>query len=560
MAGMLVFSSCKKAPQFGGFQLADQFSGDPGTVDSIQASSLFAPITCKAPLAKGLRAWRRLSNAEFKNTVTAVFGLTNVNYSGLTTDISHQDIYDTLMVPSNYVNEQRFGTFRAVAKDIASKVDLAKTFPCLSSGVGCILTTSKTLAEKAWRRPLLDVEVAGLAAVFTGTQADVGPEQAARFVIEAIVLAQSFLYRSELGIKAADGTYTLSDYEMASALSYSILRKPPDDTLLALAKGKSLSSRAAITAQVNRLFADPQAKSAWKDFASMWLDSNKILEADRTGIAEFTPALAAAASKETGDLFADTLSKKTGGTLNALLTSDSIPSSNVLSTIYSSVAANGILKFKETDRRGPLGLASFLIATSAVDHTSPVKRGVFVLKRLMCSNFAPFAKASLPPKTATQTNRDVYLGLEKGSCGGCHKPMNDIGFIFENFDMMGRYRTTADSQPITVASAPKLDGDVVDVSSMSDFLTALGQSKQVQECYARQIFRYSFGRSELTPMPVIGAAANTIIKLPTQVEVDNCQLRDGIDAMEAGGGDLKATLIAFLTSDAFRKRIDRKPL
>ncbi|RYZ59619.1 MAG: DUF1592 domain-containing protein [Proteobacteria bacterium] len=507
--------ACKNAPKAPSLNSGDKaepiIKEDDGKKfegKEIEASSSFKEIECASEPTVGLRAWRRLSNVEFANTVASVFGVT-IDSSTLTSDISHIDVYDTMMVTGNYVDKQRLGAYRTKAKEIAAKVDIAKVFPCLASGATCVTSTLPKLGASAWRRPLEAAEVTNLVKVFTLTSASVGNETAARFVVQALVMAESFLYRSELG-RSVNGTYSLTSWEIASALSYAILRRPPDATLTALAQSGALSKTAEIKKQIARLLADPLAKATWKDFASMWLDTKKIQQSERPNNKEFTAALKTAAQQEAGDLFADVMSKASGSNLAAFYTADSVPASDATKTVYDVTPVSGQVKFKDADRRGPLGLASYLIQTAADDHTSPPKRGAFVIERMMCSQFSNFDTIPLPKKSGTQTYHDIYLGLEGGSCGGCHKPMNQIGFMFEGFDMMGRARTEAEGVAIKIDSTPNLDGAEVPVKTVAEFTTALAHSKQGQECFARQIFRYGFGRKELTPQPIISAKPVTI--------------------------------------------------
>jgi hypothetical protein len=291
----------------------------------------------------------------------------------------------------------------------------------------------------------------------------------------------------------------------------------------------------------------------------MWLDTKKIHQAERPNSKEFTSAFKTAAQQEAGDLFAEVMSKSKGSTLAAFYSSDSVPAGEATKLVYNVTPTAGQVKFSESDRRGPLGLASYLIQTSSEDHTSPAKRGAFVIERIMCSQFSNFDTIPFPKKTGSQTNHDIYVGLEGGSCGGCHKPMNQIGFMFEGFDMMGRARTEAEGLTIKIDANPNIDGAEVEIKSVAEFTTALANSKQAKECFARQLFRYGMGRKELTPAPIISTKPVTI-KVTSQAELDSCQLKAAMDALEENEGDLKSVMTQLLSSEAFLKRINRKPM
>ncbi len=565
--GLLVFTACSSRPSQVSVGPSSK-NPKPGVLDGLEGdgnldpgvkvpvSSAFTGVECSAQPNAGLRSWRRLSNVEFKNTVTSVFGVTGVDYSGLVIDTTHQDPYDTMMVPTNYVDEKKLLAYRTVAKEIATKADLTKLFPCLSNGASCISSELKTLGALAWRRPLETSEIQSLTAIYSATSSDLGADLAARYVIQALILSQPFLYRSELGVKDLDGYYTLTDWEMASAISYTVLRSPPDATLRQLASSGGLKTKDAIKKQVTRLFADASSKTAWKDFGNMWLESNVIKDAQRLDPKVLPEALRTAAQAEPGNMFSEAFNANSSA-FDAYLNANSVQTSADAQAIYGAAPVNGKLTFADSDRKGPLGLSAFLAGHSADDHTSPAKRGAFVLSRFLCSDFAPAPTIALPKRTGTQTNRDIYIGMEKGSCGQCHKPMNQVGFIFENFDMNGKWRTEVDGESIEIAQTPNIDGEEVKVHSISDFTKALAASQQGRECYSRQLFRYTFGRSELSPKPVIGATEGATMVVSSQAAIDNCQLRAAVDAMNSAGGDMKAPLVEFLSSDLFRKRMNK---
>ncbi|RYZ53526.1 MAG: DUF1592 domain-containing protein, partial [Proteobacteria bacterium] len=352
--------ACNKPPAYkksggGGGQTDDS---NPGTIipATDNGGEAFA-LACKDNVVKGLRSIRKLSNIEISNTVADVFGLS----TGLDTSEFAEDIqksaggFDTAMTQANFVDERRLSGYIRFAASVSAKVDIAKLFPCSAQGSACFKTILPTLGALAWRRPLTAEELTNLTSlgaqlIADGSKAD----EAARALVEALIVSRGFLYRTELGVKNSAGDYDLTDWEAASALSYLVLRRPPDETLRALAAKGSLKDPATIKAQAERLLATANAKSAWAEFADMWLVSTAV-ESHETKVTEFTAAAKTAMAKESRDFFVDTLFDPKTGTYENLLTADYTIAGADLEWLYSAEPASGKITFKEDQRRGLLG-------------------------------------------------------------------------------------------------------------------------------------------------------------------------------------------------------------
>lgn len=564
----LGLGACNKAPKYApgggtrGAKPGQSGNGNPDNppIDTIEVSDKYLGLTCRSDDPKGFRAWRRLSNTEFKNTLIDVFGEAVAGeVTGLPSDISKHEVYDTMMVPVNFIDVQKLRSYREIAKKVANKVDLAMVFPCLKEGEACMTKTLPELGARAWRRPLNADEVAKLAAIFKATVADgISAEDSAKLIIQGLIISNNFLYRTELGEKGANGVYTLTGWEIASALSYTILRYPPDEALRKLAASGGLSTPEAIKTQALRLFADPRSQAAWKDFANMWLDSKAVVEAEKTA-QEFDQSIRERSRDEVGNLFSSILNKAGASTLDALLTADAVPAGAGANVIYDAMPMNGQIQFKEEERRGVLGQTSFLASRSNVEETSPVKRGAFIIERLLCTGFVPVPVFELPKKKEGQSNRDRYLDIAKiPACGSCHNPINSFGFAFENFDHLGRYRSEADGEEIKAQSEVTIDGEKMTINSPAELSAAIAKSKQGRECFVRHVFRFGLGRLEYAPLPIIGETEKKTVSITAQGDADSCQIKSIAAAMDEANGDMKTPIIKLLTSPGFLQRVDRK--
>lgn len=515
----------------------------------------YAGLTCtNKETHRGIRAWRRLSNIELKNTITDVFGVKDgVDYSSFVNDISKSDIYDTAMVSSNFVSTIRLKGYFTLAESLATKADLTKLFPCLSSGKACVTTTLKTLGASAWRRPLTTEELSSLNGVYDQLITDgYKVDEAARLMIQALVLSQGFLYRSELGEKQDDGAYLLTDWELASALSYATIRTIPDAELKSLAEKNLLRNSDTLIKQATRLLNAPKAKIAWKDFGSMWLESSNILSSEKKQ-AEFTPAVKNKLSEEIQNFFVDTMFSANKKTYEQLLTASYTVGDSSSSFIYGSTVLDGKIQYKEIQRRGLLGQAGFLASAAVSDTPNPIKRGVFVLGKLLCSSFAPAPAIVLPAPKSGLSNKELFKQHSQGGCAGCHKFIDDFGFALENFDEIGKFRDQDEGGAIVINSTVKIDDKDVVIHSPEELSEAIAQSTQGLECFARQTFRYALGRPEYASVPVVGGVAQA--DKSTESQLDRCQIDALTASMKNNGGDLKTAIIDLVGNPAFRLRL-----
>ncbi|MEM6292533.1 MAG: DUF1588 domain-containing protein [Myxococcota bacterium] len=145
-------------------------------------------------------------------------------------------------------------------------------------------------------------------------------------------------------------------------------------------------------------------------------------------------------------------------------------------------------------------MAGFLTAKAGPQQPAPVRRGVTILERLMCTELHP--PGDVPPlenvdSREPRTNRERYaIHSEAAACAGCHASIDGIGFTFEHYDSMGRWRDTDNDYPVDATGrllGTDNDGEVNDAVGL---MQRMGDSRTVHDCYTKQWFRYAFGRSE----------------------------------------------------------------
>lgn len=268
----------------------------------------------------------------------------------------------------------------------------------------------------------------------------------------AVVLASpSFLYLAEPGTDRKPRL--LTDMELASRLSYFLWSAPPDGALLSLAKQGALIDPKALEAQTSRLLADERASDFVKAFAGQWLGLSRLdfFQFNIKMHRDFDLGMKEAARQEVYETFAHLLHH--GGSLSRLLKSDTVVINGILANYYDipGVAGDAFREVKlppGSPRGGLLGMAGILAMGGNGEHTSPVERGAWVLRKLMHSPPPP-APPNVPMLTRLEgkplTTRELIAAhQEEPQCAQCHRKIDPIGFGLENFSAAGKWRTEDD--------------------------------------------------------------------------------------------------------------------
>jgi hypothetical protein len=370
-----------------------------------------------------------------------------------------------------------------------------------------------TIARRAYRRPPSAGEVDRLLGFFnqarrTGGTFDAGIENALAFVL----VSPQFLYRFERDPEqvAADGVYRLSDLELASRLSFFIWSSIPDDQLLNLAVAGKLHTPAVLDQQLKRMLADERARALGANFAGQWLylRNLKSLRPDEDVFPDFDDNLRQALQRETELLF-ETIVIEDKSVLS-LLDADYTFLNERLARHYGipNVYGDQYRRVAVTDdyRRGLLGQGSILTLNSYGNRTSPVTRGKYVLSNILGTP-PPSPPANVPPldekpgKVLSMRER-MEQHRANPACSGCHKLMDPIGLALENFDGIGRWRTTDGGARID-ASSTLWDGTAVD-GPAGLRRAILGRPEQFARTATEMLLTYALGRGlEYTDMPVV---------------------------------------------------------
>lgn len=526
--------------------------------DAQTADSYLANLRCDAPETfRGFRAWRRLSNAELRNTISDLFKLSNIDYSAFPSDLPKKEVFDTVGAETNFVNSTRLAGYEQVMRSVSEQIDLGLHFPCLGEGEVCVQRKLPEFLELAWRRPATAEDVQGLSGLFALLLSDGVPaETALRSTLQAALLSHHFLYRSELGVLQSDRTFVLTDWELASALSYTLWRRPPNAELRELAAQGRLSQPEVLRQQAEKMLNDPQARPAFQDFAAQWLDAARISLTTKP-LETFTPLVKDKMVREVQDFFTHVMFDAPQTNYQTLLTADFTMADPALDFIYDSASTAGRTPYMQAERRGILGQSGFLASHGLPDQSNPIQRGVFVAERVLCIRFPAPPPITPPMRQPGLSNKELFKQHSVPACSGCHTTIDNLGFAFENFDGIGRFRATDAGQPIVTDGSFVLDGQRITITSPQSLFEGIGQSQEGQQCYTREMFRYGLGRTEYFKRKIAGRISEQ--RLSAQGELDRCQIQNATQKMLASGGDLRTSILEIISSPAFRLRLKAVP-
>jgi len=322
----------------------------------------------------------------------------------------------------------------------------------------------KRLATDAFRRPVSDRDFARLMTFYARGRADRSFEYGVAKALEAILASPQFLFRLEEvpTTRRADGTYRLSDVELASRVSFFLWGLGPDAELRSLADQGRLTAPGVLSAQVSRMLADPRAEAVSTRFASQWLRLQDLEQVfpDPIAYPYYDKTLADSLRRET-ELFFDSLVREDRPLLD-LLTADYTFANERVARHYglANVSGNAFQRVQVPDyRRGIVGHGSVLTLTSIAERTSPVMRGKWIMEVLLGSPPPP-PPPNVPALEETKgTSEGKVLSVRERmeehrrnpACTSCHKVIDPLGLALDNFDATGAWRIKDNEVPIDSA-------------------------------------------------------------------------------------------------------------
>ncbi len=409
-------------------------------------------------------------------------------------------------------------------------------------------------AERAYRRPMSSEDRDELLAFYRHLREQDGlnHEEAIRDSIVSVLMSPHFCYRFDLAVaevvrlqangfnaakpKSHDfgyGVRPLNDYELASRLSYFLWSSMPDDELLARAAADDLHQPEVLIAQTHRMLRDDRIRGLATEFAGNWLEFRRFEEhnsVDRERFASFTNELRAAMFEEPIRFFIDVVQRN--GSVLDFLNADHTFVNPILAKHYGidvgwdqrsagppSERENGgpalrwshptgdrWLRIDDAHRYGRGGLlpmSIFLTKNSPGLRTSPVKRGYWVVRRLLGEHIPP-----PPPEVPELPKDEATLGdltlpqllarhRDHQACAGCHQRFDSIGLVFEGYGPIGERRDKdLGGRPVDARATFPDDSEGSGLDGLRSYLSKKRQNEFVENL-ARKLFSYALGRSLL---------------------------------------------------------------
>lgn len=391
-----------------------------------------------------------------------------------------------------------------VFDDTARRDALVGCVPA-APGDACVEGFLADFGRRAFRRPLTPVELERWRTISVD-QAEGDAWQGLRLAVAGLLQSPYFLYRVELGEPDPDDPTRMryTGYEMASRVSFLLWNVTPDDELLDAAESGDLETKAGLRDQARRLLSDPRAASAVQAFFGQYFDLGRLegVSRDEEDYPEFSPTLVQAMRAEVELLVDDLVNRQDGDIRSVFSTRNTFVNSELAELYGVTAAGSSPIAFAPVElpadgpRAGLLTLGAFLTMNAHETETSPTLRGKYVRERVLCQTVpAPpdDVNTDLNPEGIDgQTLREILdQHREDPACSGCHLFTDPPGYLFENFDSLGNYRTV-DRNGFDIDATGELDA--VPLQNARELADLLATDERVGECIVKQLFRHASGR------------------------------------------------------------------
>jgi Protein of unknown function (DUF1592)/Protein of unknown function (DUF1595)/Protein of unknown function (DUF1588)/Protein of unknown function (DUF1585)/Protein of unknown function (DUF1587) len=481
-----------------------------------------------------------LTNAQWARSVQDVLKLpeapTQANsflapVAGFTTFLNNERVLEV----SNDLRE----SYQLAAKEVADSVGTDANIARIAAGQEAPAFI-ETLGRRAYRRPLTTEETARYQAIYdVGAEMTTGTGTAftkgAKLVVEAMIQSPNFLYRTELG----NAGQPLSGYEVAAKLSLWLLGTTPTDALLDQAKSGMLDTPDGIASIASSMIGDDAATATMTEMHSQLLKLSRMRDVVKFS-EEYDPATNAELV-EASRLFFDRV-YESGLGLHEILTGTQGYMGPQMAKLYGLPAPTGsAMKLQDfgPSRPGFFSQVPNLVVNGDDVHSDAIHRGLPILKEILCADLPPpgFAVPLPPAPVAGQSDRErIEHHSGKDTCGEqCHSNyINPLGYAFENFDGLGRERTTDQNRPVdTTASYPFADG-MKTFDGPTELMEVVASSAEAHKCYARNILGFGLQRD---------------ITAADQAEIDALAA-----ISQAGAGSIKDMVKELVKNPVFRVR------
>lgn len=489
---------------------------------------------------RGIGNWvPRLTVSEYIETVRGVLGV-DVAKEALETlppDLRADGFKNTaynLNVDLGHVQ-----AYARLARSVVARMDVAAF-----AGDGPELSRSRirSMGERLLRAPVTEHEIdlyAELAAA--AVESGVEFEEAAGYVVEAMLQSPRFLYRIEQ--QRGDGaTWPADAHEVANRLSYILWGAAPDEALLDAADSGALLELAEVERQSERMLKDPRAVQRSAEFVSQWLNLDRLanMSPNRERFPGWAPDLAADMRRETLAYFEDLVWKQERPLADLLNAQFSYLTPELAAHYGIESRGPGLRRYDLSGVEGRGGiLTQGSVLTVGGDDASMVTRGLFVLRDLLFSEVGdppPGLDTTPVPASPGRSHRQIATErVESPSCGGCHARFEPLAFGLEKFDGLGS-RHDVDEHGNVLREDGRIlfpgEAEPVEYDTSAEMMDLLAGSPRIRRNLTRKLTQFALGR------PLVASDEPSIDRIH--------------EAAEEGGGTYQSLVSAIVASDLVR--------
>jgi cytochrome c553 len=373
-----------------------------------------------------------------------------------------------------------------------------------------------SLMRRAYRRPVTDADLQGPFELYRTARAEEDFDAGIEMALSAVLVNPNFLFRVEqdpVGV-APNTAYRVSDFELASRLSFFLWSSIPDEALLDAAAAGKLHEPATLERQVRRMLAGSRSRALVTNFASQWLHLRNLasITPDMRLFPDFDDNLRQAFREETEEFFESVLRDDRSALdllrANYTFVNERLAKHYGIPHVYGSRFRRVALD-EDGGRGGLLRQGSILMVTSYATRTSPVLRGKWILDNILGVPPPP----PLPDVPTLKDNTvDGNLSVRKrlaehrsdARCAACHNLMDPVGLSLEKFDAVGRRRATEEGAPIDASGSLPDGSQFADVQGLEQAL--LKRPEIFVGTLAEKLLTYATGRGvEYYDAPAIRA-------------------------------------------------------
>lgn len=453
---------------------------------------------------------QRLTVAQYGNAIRDIFGK-DINVPTAIEVDTALDGFVALGASVSTISIQGVEKYEkaafAVAKQVvADETHKAMVLKCTPSGpddAACAKETVTNLGRRVYRRQLTEAEQTRITNILLQAASVLGGfDKGLEFAIAAMLQSPHFLYRPQVGEPdpARPGQVRYTSLEMASRLSFFLWNNIPDDELLLAAEKGQLVDDDGLAEQIDRMIESPRAREGLRGFVTDYMHLAHLdkLSKDPTLFTYFSPELGPAAREETLRLFEHIVFELDTDFRDIMTTKQTFVNPKLASMyMIPSPSDEGFSLVElpsDSPRAGLLGHASILALHSHPRATSSTLRGKFIRDDLLCDPIPPppaNVNTGLPEASeGGQTLRErMKPHLTDPTCSSCHGLMDPLGLGLENFDAIGRYRTTEAGAIID----PSGQVDGVPFKDARGLGQVLRDSNKFAPCFVRKVFSYATG-------------------------------------------------------------------